>query len=125
MVWQISSRIQRQWPRVFDDLQIAALAGFAQIGHAALDLGYVERVVDPHEFGMRRLGQADRGQGRVQTFLVGRIIERLHGAGWMAAGEAVDPRDLYVHLFDAACAAKFRHTDASRIAMRRFGQIAN
>src|SRR4051812_13969670 len=43
----------------------------------------------------------------------------------MPTGEAVDPRDLDVHLFDAAALAEFGHANAGGVAVGGFGQIAN
>lgn len=101
MIRQVAARIQWQRPRVLDDFEVRPLASFVEISDAAFELGDFERVVHPHQPGIRRIGQADRREGGVEAFAVAGVVERYHRARGMTAGEAIDPRDAGVHLFDA------------------------
>lgn len=56
---QNARRIEWQRAHIADDFQVRSLAGLVQVRGGTLDFGDVERVVNPHQLGVDRLGQPD------------------------------------------------------------------
>lgn len=83
---QVTVRVEIDRARFGDHFQIAAFSGFAEVRGGAFDFGDVERVVDPHDFGIGRVREADGWEGGFKDFLVAGVVQRDHRSGTVAAG---------------------------------------